>query len=355
MEDNQKIRVGITQGDVNGISIEVIMKSLAEPEMYENFIPIIFGSPKAAAYHRKALNIQNFTLNNINEASEAHAKRVNIVTCADDNIKVELGAPSQFSGEAATEALAEAVKALKKGDIDVLITTPADIKSMQSESFKYNSQIDYIKSQFNTDEALTLLVSENIKVGIVADNIPVSKTTQYITKERILNSIRILDNALKNDFTIRRPRIAVLGLNQHAGSNGLLGAEEQDIITPAINEANNENIYAMGPYAADSIFGTKDAFKFDAILAMYGDQGIVPFKSIVDYQGAQYTAGLPIIVSAPIHGNAFDIAGQDKAEFDSLRNALYLAIDVFNSRNLNKEISSNPMQVRAVTEQEKNA
>lgn len=355
MEDVEKIRVGITQGDVNGISLEIIMKSLAEPEMFESFVPVIFGSPKAVAYHRKALNIQNFTLNNINEASEAHPKRVNIVTCADENARVEMGAPSQYSGEAAVEALAKAVEALKNNEIDVLVVSPADIKSMQSDAFGYASQIDYIKKQLGCSDSVTMLVGEDVRVAVAIDNVQLSQLSQCVTKERILSKLKIVDAALKSDFTIRRPRIAVLGMNQHAGENGVLGAEELEIISPAIEAANDNGIYAMGPFAADSVFGTKYAFKFDAILAIYGDQGFAPFRTLTEFTGAQYFAGLPVVVSAPVHGNAFDIAGQDKACIDSLRNAIYLAIDAYKNRKSNKKLTSNVMQTHAKVEQERNA
>lgn len=355
MEEEQKIKVGITQGDVNGIGFEVIMKTLSDQEIYDNFTPIIYGSPKVAAYHRKALNIQNFSLNNIKVAAEAHPKRVNIVTCCDDNTRVELGKSTSESGKAAFEALKLAVDDLKNGEIDVLITAPINKKNIQSDEFAFPGHTEYLEQIAGEGKALMLLVANNLRVGVVAGHVPISEVSSYITKELILEKLRILNNSLKHDFTIRRPRIAVLGLNPHAGDNGLLGKEELEIITPAIEEANAEDIYAMGPYAADGIFGSEAISKFDAILAMYHDQGLAPFKALAFDSGVNYTAGLPFVRTSPDHGTAYDIAGQDKANPDSFRAAIYLALDIYRNRMIYKEISSNPMQVRVKQETEKNA
>ena len=355
MEEEQKIKVGITQGDVNGIGFEVIMKTLSDQEIYDNFTPIIYGSPKVAAYHRKALNIQNFSLNNIKVATEAHPKRVNIVTCCDDNTRVELGKSTSESGKAAFEALKLAVDDLKNGEIDVLITAPINKKNIQSDEFAFPGHTEYLEQIAGEGKALMLLVANNLRVGVVAGHVPISEVSSYITKELILEKLRILNNSLKHDFTIRRPRIAVLGLNPHAGDNGLLGKEELEIITPAIEEANAEGIYAMGPYAADGIFGSEAISKFDAILAMYHDQGLAPFKALAFDSGVNYTAGLPFVRTSPDHGTAYDIAGQDKANPDSFRAAIYLALDIYRNRMIYKEISSNPMQVRVKQETEKNA
>ena len=355
MEEEQKIKVGITQGDVNGIGFEVIMKTLSDQEIYDNFTPIIYGSPKVAAYHRKALNIQNFSLNNIKVAAEAHPKRVNIVTCCDDNTRVELGKSTSESGKAAFEALKLAVDDLKNGEIDVLITAPINKKNIQSDEFAFPGHTEYLEQIAGEGKALMLLVANNLRVGVVAGHVPISEVSSYITKEKKKKKLRILNNSLKHDFTIRRPRIAVLGLNPHAGDNGLLGKEELEIITPAIEEANAEGIYAMGPYAADGIFGSEAISKFDAILAMYHDQGLAPFKALAFDSGVNYTAGLPFVRTSPDHGTAYDIAGQDKANPDSFRAAIYLALDIYRNRMIYKEISSNPMQVRVKQETEKNA
>lgn len=334
MEEVKKIRVGITQGDVNGIGLEMILKTLSEPEAIEDFVAIIYGSPKAAAYHRKALNIQNFSLNNIREASEAHPKRVNIITSGDDNIHVELGKQSQFADEAAQAAFDAAKADLLAGNIDVLVCSPMNYSSNNA-----------------TSTGIELFVSNKMRVGVVAANVALNEVADYITKERIVSAIKALDTTLKQDFTIRRPRIAVLALNPA----GMQGEAENNIIAPAIEEVSAEGIYAMGPYAADNIFGSDAAYKFDAVLAMYSDQGVTPFKALAYESGASFIAGTDSIITKPVNGTEYEIAGQDKASCDSFRNALYLAIDTFRNRTLNKEISSNPMQSRAVNETERNA
>ncbi len=355
MAEEQRIRVGITQGDVNGIGLEVILKTLSQPEVYENFTPIIYGSPKAAAYHRKALNLPGMSLNIVNSAAEAHPKRVNIITCGDDNIHVELGKSTTEAGRAAFDALQKAMEDIKEGQIDVLVTAPINKKNIQNDNFHFPGHTEYLQQQAGGQTALMLLVSDRLRVGVVAGHVPVARIAQSISKEGILEKLRILNQTLKNDFTIRRPRIAVLGLNPHSGDNGLLGSEENEIIAPAIEQANAEGIYAMGPYAADGLFGSDALYKFDAILAMYHDQGLAPFKALAFESGVNYTAGLPFVRTSPDHGTAYDIAGQDLASCDSMRSAIYLAIDVFRNRQMNKEISMDPMITRSNSKQERNA
>lgn len=355
MAEEKRIKVGITQGDVNGVGLEVIIKALAEPEVYENFTPIIYGSPKAAAYHRKALDLQNFQLNNILSADEAHPKRVNIITCGDDNIHVELGKSTEAAGQAAFEALNTAVADLRAGAIDVLVTAPINKKNIQSDTFHFPGHTEYLQQQADNQPALMLLVADQLRVGVVAGHVAINKVSESITTESILEKLRILNSTLKTDFTIRRPRIAVLGLNPHAGDDGLLGTEEKEIIAPAIEQANAEGIYAMGPYAADGIFGSDALYKFDAILAMYHDQGLAPFKALAFANGVNFTAGLPFVRTSPDHGTAYDIAGQDKAQCDSMRAAIYLAIDVYHNRVQNLALQKDPMITRAVAKQERNA
>lgn len=333
MEEKQKIKIGITQGDVNGIGFEMILKTLSEPDICEHFTAIIYGSPKAAAYHRKMLNIQNFSINSIKDAQEAHPKCVNIVTSGDDNIHVEIGKRSQFAEEAANIALSTAMADLNAGKIDALVCAP-----MNGNASSFNNGIK-------------LYISQKLKIGIVAENVALANVAQYISTERIANAIRTIDNALKQDFTIRRPRIAVLSLNPE----GQTGEAESNIIAPAIEAVCAEKIYAMGPYTADTIFGNGDAYKFDAVLAMYYDQGVAPLKALAYDSGAIFTAGTDNIITAPINGVEYGIAGQDIAPCDSFRNALYLAIDTYRNRKNNKELASNPMLTHINNEAERNA
>ncbi len=339
-----KIKLGISHGDINGIGYEIIFKVISDVRIFDICTPIVYGSSKVAAYHRKALNISNFNLNNILRADEAHPKRANIINCVDDEIRVELGKATQMGGEGAYAALKQAVADLKDGKIDVLVTAPINKANIQSEAFNFPGHTEYLESEFGTDGSLMLLISDRLKVGVVTGHIPISEVSTSITKEKILNKLRILNKTLKEDFTIRRPRIAVLGLNPHAGDDGLIGKEEQDIIIPAIEEAKDKGIMALGPYAADGLFGSNNLAKFDAVLAMYHDQGLIPFKTISFSSGVNFTAGLPIIRTSPDHGTAFDIAGQGIADEESFRQAVYAAIDIFKNRSQNHDLAKNPLK-----------
>ena len=348
------MKIGITQGDVNGIGYEVIMKALQDMEVIEDLTPIIYGSPKAAAYHRKALNVAGFSLNNINDADEAHPKRINIVTCGDDNIKVELGKSSEAAGQAAFAALEAAVRDLSDGKIDAVVTAPINKKNIQSENFHFPGHTEYLE-QAAQAPALMLLVAGKLRVGVVAGHVPICKVAQFITQDKILSKLRILNKSLKQDFNIDGPRIAVLGLNPPSGDHGLLGEEEETVISPAIAKAQEEGICAMGPYPADGLFGSDTLGKFDAILAMYQDRKLAPFKALAFTSGVNYTAGLPIIRTSPDHGTAYDIAGQDKADPTSMREAIYLAMDIARNRKVNIELEANKLTVKGETRTERYA
>jgi len=343
MEHN-KIKVGITQGDINGIGYEIIFKALADSRLLELFTPVIYGSSKVAAYHRKALNIANFSLNNIRTPDDANPKRVNIVNCLGDEVRVELGKSTTIAGDAAFKALERAVQDIKKGAIDVLVTAPINKKNIQSDKFSFPGHTEYLASQTGSDEFLMLMVSENMKVGVVTGHIPLKDVVAGITVDSVYEKLKILDSTLRIDFSIRRPRIAVLGLNPHAGDQGVLGTEEQEIIIPAINKAREEGIMALGPYPADGLFGNDSVKNFDAVLAMYHDQGLAPFKAIAFSDGVNYTAGLPFIRTSPDHGTAYDIAGQNKADKGSFLNAIYLAIDAFRNRKENQKLAKNMLK-----------
>jgi 4-hydroxythreonine-4-phosphate dehydrogenase len=344
MAHQDTIRVGITQGDINGIGYEVIIKTLMEPHMLEICTPVIYGSPKVAAYHRKALNIEGVSFNHVRHAGEAHPKRINIINCVDDNIRVELGKSTREAGEASYNALDAACIDLEKGMIDVLVTAPINKDNIQSEQFHFPGHTEFLAQRFKSENYLMLMVSETMKMGVVTTHLPLSEVSKHITKENILSKLRIIARTLQQDFTIPRPRIAVFGLNPHAGDNGLLGKEENDIILPAIVQAKKEGIIALGPFPADGFFGSEDYRKYDAILAMYHDQGLIPFKLTSFEHGVNYTAGLPLIRTSPAHGTAYAIAGEDKASPESFRQAMFLAIDVYKNRIEYQEISKNPLK-----------
>jgi len=349
VEDFPKIKLGISQGDINGIGYEVIIKALLDVRINEFFTPIIYGSSKVLAYHRKALDIENFNLNSIRIASEANLKRSNIINCIDENIRVELGKSTEIAGAASLRALEVAVEDLKNGEIDALVTAPINKDNIQSKDFKFPGHTEYLKHKFGVKEVLMLMVSDRLKVGVVTGHIALKDVASSITVDLILSKLRILNKSLIEDFNIGKPKIAILGLNPHCGDNGLIGNEENEILIPAINTARKEGIVAMGPFAADGLFGSKDYLKYDAILAMYHDQGLAPFKSISFESGVNYTAGLPFVRTSPAHGTAFEIAGKNEASEHSFREAMYLALDIWKNRQQHKMLNSNPLLISQET------
>ena len=338
-----KIKIGISHGDINGISYEVIIKTLMDSRINEICTPIIYGSPKVAAYHRKALDIEDFFPTGISSPEEARGNKTYIINCVDENIRVELGKSTESAGIDSFKALKAATDALESGKIDALVTGPVNKQNIQHSEFSYSGHTEYLQARFRVDEVMMLMVSELLKVGLVAGHVPISALSSMITQELVVEKLKILARSLLVDFGIRNPRIAVLGLNPHAGDDGLLGSEEQKVITPAIEQAKKLGIMALGPYSADGFFGAGRFSRFDAVLAMYHDQGLAPFKSLSMDSGVNFTAGLPVVRTSPAHGTAYELAGKNKASATSFRNALYLAIDVTRNRELYKEISADPL------------
>ncbi len=348
MED-LKIKVGITQGDINGIGYEVIIKTLADPRINDFCIPVIYGSSKVAAYHRKALNIDNFSLNVVNSVSEVNPRRSNIINCTDDEIKVELSKSTEEAGEAAFIALERATSDLKAGLIDVLVTAPINKKNIQSDKFNFPGHTEYLEQKFGEGKkGLMLMVNDMLKVAVATGHVPLKDVASHITQELIIEKLKELNLSLIRDFGIIKPRIAVLGLNPHAGDDGVLGTEEQEIIIPAIRKANEMRIMCFGPYPADGFFGAGSFCHFDAVLAMYHDQGLAPFKALSMETGVNYTASLSFIRTSPAHGTAYDKAGIGQASEESFRNALYLACDIFNNRKTHSEITKNPLKKQEI-------
>lgn len=342
MED-RLIRVAITHGDTNGIGYEVILKTFEDPAILELCTPIIYGSPKAAAYHRKMLNIEsNFSI--INKAEEAKDGRVNMLTTFDEEVKIEIGHPSKEAGTAALKALDRAMTDYRAGLYDVLVTAPIDKSSIQSDTFNFCGHTEYIENSVGEgNKALMILMNGSLRVALVTTHLPIKDVAQAITKEAIVEKTKIFHRSLKRDLRIANPRIAVLALNPHAGDNGLLGTEEQDTIIPAITELEESGIQAFGPYPADGFFGSGMYTKFDGIMAMYHDQGLAPFKALAVEDGVNYTAGLPIVRTSPDHGTAYDIAGKGIADENSFRQAIYTAIDIFRNRADYDEPLENPL------------
>jgi 4-hydroxythreonine-4-phosphate dehydrogenase len=345
-----KIILGTTQGDINGISYEVIMKALADNRIFETCTPVVYGSPKVAAYHRKALDLENFSFNTVRSADEALPRRANIINCIDDAARVELGKSTPYAGEASLKALEAAAKDLADGRIDAIVTGPINKSNIKSDKFNFNGHTEFFETWFKSNGVLMLMVNELLRIGVVTSHIPLAKVNEYIVRDTLLNKLRILNQSLLSDFTLRKPRIAVLGLNPHAGELGLLGDEEEKEITPAINQAQEEGILAFGPFPADGFFGAGSYTRFDAVLAMYHDQGLIPFKALSVEGGVNFTAGLPVVRTSPAHGTAYELAGKNEASPDSFRKAIYLACDIFLSRKQYREISANPLKTADISE-----
>ena len=337
-----KFKIGITQGDTNGIGWEVILKALADPRMTELFTPVVYGSPKAAAYYRNTIaEIEAFSFNPVASAAEARRGKTNLVACG-ENAEIMPGKPAPEAGRAAVEALCTAMRDLKAGHLDALVTAPFDKETVQADDFRYTGHTEYLAAELE-GEAMMILCSDSLRVGLVTKHIPVSEIARNITKERIVRDLDTLRRALIEDFGIVEPRIAVMALNPHAGDGGLLGCEEQEIIRPAIVEAFGKGVLAFGPFAADGLFAGGGYAKYDGILAMYHDQGLAPFKTLSP-DGVNFTAGLSAVRTSPDHGTAFDIAGKDKADPQSMRNAIYAAIDIAEHRRAWAEWTRNPLQ-----------
>ena len=337
-----KLKIGITQGDTNGIGWEIILKALADPRMTELFTPVVYGSPKAAAYYRNTVaEIEAFSFNPVASAAEARRGKANLVACG-ETADIAPGKPTPEAGRAAVEALCAAMRDLKAGHLDALVTAPFDKETVQADDFRYTGHTEYLAAELE-GEAMMILCSDVLRVGLVTKHIPVSEIARNITKERIVRDLGTLRRALIEDFGIVEPRIAVMALNPHAGDGGLLGREEQEIIRPAIVEAFSKGVLAFGPFAADGLFAGGGYAKYDGILAMYHDQGLAPFKSLSP-DGVNFTAGLSAVRTSPDHGTAFDIAGKDKADPQSMRNAIYAAIDIAEHRRAWAEWTRNPLQ-----------
>lgn len=343
MEDN-KIRVGITQGDINGVGYEVILKTFSDPTMLELCTPIIYGSPKVAAYHRKSLDLPtNFSI--VNSASEAAPDRLSVVNCTDDEVKVEFSKPDSEAGKAALGALEKAIEEYKAGLIDVIVTAPINKHTIQSDAFHFPGHTEYIEERVGGGQkALMILLKGDFRVALVTGHVPVRDIAGELTKELIMEKMEIFYRSLKKDFGIDNPRIAVFSLNPHAGDNGLLGTEEQEVIIPAMKEMIARGVQCFGPYPADGFMGSGNYTHFDGILAMYHDQGLAPFKALAMDEGVNFTAGLPIVRTSPAHGTAYDIAGKGIASEDSFRQAVYVAMDVFRNRAWEREISARPLR-----------
>lgn len=343
-QKTSKLRVGITQGDTNGIGWELILRTFADAELLELFTPVVYGHAKVANYNRKNLGL-NTNYRIVPTAADAVDGVLNLVNVSDDEVKVEYGQQSAEAGHAAFLALEQAVLDLKEGDIDTLVTSPINKASIQSSNFRFVGHTEYLQNRVakHGEESLMILCNDIMRVALVTTHLPISEISTAITQENVEQKARLLYESLLRDFGVSAPRIAILALNPHAGDNGVLGHEEEDIIKPAIANLSEAGLPCYGPFAADGFFGTGAYRHFDGILAMYHDQGLAPFKALTTDGGVNFTAGLPVVRTSPDHGTAYDIAGQGVAQVNSFRRAIYAAIDIYRNRTAYDKAHANPL------------
>lgn len=343
----RKITIGITQGDTNGIGYEVIIKALSDARILEICTPVVYGSSKFFGMYRKDIpETENINTNVISSAKDAHPKRVNIVNCLPDNLQIEPGQTTADGAKAAILSLEKAVEEIKAGHLDAIVTAPFNKYLVNEETFKYAGHTEYLVSQFGAEDGLMFLCSDQMRVGVATGHIALSKVSQALNPELIVSKLKIMNDSLMKDFNIVKPKLAVLGLNPHSGDKGLMGDEEMNVISPAIKMAQEQGILAYGPYPPDGFFGVNMQYKFDAVLSMYHDQGLIPFKSLAFDSGVNFTAGLPIVRTSPDHGTAFDLAGQNKANPQSMISSIYLAVDVVRNREKYAQMRVNPLKVK---------
>jgi 4-hydroxythreonine-4-phosphate dehydrogenase len=341
---SNKVKIGISIGDINGIGLEVILKTLAESKILDYCTPIVYGHTKVASFHRKALHLSDFTFNVIPNAEAAAAHKPNMINCWDEDVKIELGTANETGGKYAFLSLQKATDDLVRGAIDALVTAPINKNNIQSAEFNFPGHTEYLQERSGSNDVLMFLVSDTLRVGVVTGHIPVTEVGKSITKEKIVKKLQLINESLKKDFWIEKPKIAVLGLNPHASDNGLLGSEEAEIISPAIQEAFDKGIISFGPYPADGFFGNGTYKQFDAVLAMYHDQGLIPFKTIAFETGVNYTAGLKFVRTSPDHGTGYGIAGKGQADPTSFMEALFAAIHIVKNRREQEAMLRNQLR-----------
>lgn len=344
-----KIVVGISQGDINGIGLEIILKTFLEPELIDICVPVLFSSQKTVGYYRRVMGLEELNFNAIRDLKQLNSKKPNVFVCYEEEVQIEMGTSTATGGKYAQISLLKACEAAKAGLIDVLVTAPINKHNIQSEQFKFPGHSEFLASYFGYEKgAMMLMCSDSLKVGLVTGHVPVQNISSLITEERVTDKITHFIKTLKSDFLIGKPKIAVLGLNPHAGDNGTIGQEDITVIKPVIDKLKADNL-VYGPYPADGFFAAETYKKFDGILAMYHDQGLIPFKTLSFNNGVNFTTGLPIVRTSPDHGTAYDLAGKNLADPSSFRKAIYMAIDIYRNRKMYKEGSANPLQARPVS------
>lgn len=331
---DKPIIIGITHGDINGISYEVMLKALKEHYEVSSYVPVIYGSPKVAAYYKKVYNLDSLLLTHIPNVDSIDYESINIINCVSNNIKVDIGKSTQAAADAAYSALKAAVADAKNKKLDAIITAPINKFNISQAGFNFKGHTDYLKHEFGADDVLMFMICDDVKIAVATEHVSLKEVSTIITTELILSKLRLMKKTLQRDFGIVQPRIAVLGLNPHCGDNGIIGDEDDKVVYPAIEIAQKENILAFGPFSADAFFGYERYEEFDAILAMYHDQGLIPFKILARGGGVNFTAGLPIIRTSPAHGTAYEIAGRNLASIKSMFETLNWTIKIVRNRRL---------------------
>ncbi|MEO7310014.1 MAG: 4-hydroxythreonine-4-phosphate dehydrogenase PdxA [Chitinophagaceae bacterium] len=344
MSDTSKPIIGFTSGDLNGIGLELIIKSLSDTRILEHCAPVVFASNKSINFYRKVLPDVNFVYQSVKDFSRVNNKMVNVINCWEEEVQITPGVLNEIGGDYGRRSLVAAVDALKAGHIQGLVTAPVHKKNIYSDSFAYTGHTPYLKAAFEAKDIVMLMVASNMRVGLVTEHVPVAEIPKYITKEAILSKLRIMQDSIARDFGVDKPKLAVLGLNPHAGDEGLIGTEEEMIIKPLIKEAKEKNMQVFGPFSADAFFARGQYEKFDGVLAMYHDQGLIPFKSLALGEGVNFTAGISGIRTSPDHGTAFDIAGKGIADTASFLAAIFGCLDIIVQRDFYETNRANPLK-----------
>lgn len=343
----KKIKVGISVGDLNGIGLEVVLKTLSDKRILDFCSPIIYGAPKVIGFYKKMIGLSDLNFNIINDVDDVMVSSLNLITCWNEEIKLNPGNADKTLGKYAVISIQKAVEDLASNKIDVLVTAPINKHTIQSDEFNFPGHTEFLANYANEENYIMMMISETLKVAVVTGHVPVKEVEGKITKELIVNKLEVMAKSLKRDFGIELPKIAVLGLNPHAGDEGTIGSFDKDIIVPAIKETfSNKSFKAFGPFGADGFFGSKAYQRYDAVLAMYHDQGLVPFKTICFDDGVNFTAGLPIVRTSPDHGVGYDLVGKNIASEQSFRSALYWACDIYRVRNGNKKLEQNRLDAK---------
>lgn len=342
--EDDNIRLGISQGDVNGIGYEVLLKCFSDTRMFENCTPILYGSSKVASYHKKLINATDFPFVNIRTVEQAETSKFNILNIIQDEVKIDIGQPTEIGGRLAAMSLDYACHDLMNGKLDALVTNPINKKNIQSDKFNFPGHTEYLTNKFGVEESLMIMTCHDLHIGIMTNHLSLSQVPKVLNRELILRKLQVMDSSLKRDFGIRMPKIAVLALNPHAGDRGLIGTEDDGIVAPAIREAFDNGILAFGPYPADGFFGNGTFREFDGVMALYHDQGLIPFKLMSFTEGVNFTAGLPYVRTSPSHGTAYEIAGKNIASAQSFRNAVFLAMDIIRNRREFDALSANTLR-----------